>query len=251
MTSKKVILSMFIVLLFSPLASAILPVNHSFRVDTIKYGVKDCFLIHMAFPDEILYERFNDLNCSHFNGFDSCYGQNHMANVFTVGVTGPNIDHIVSSVKIYIYRGSAATVGTLTASIITTEIDAFGRVIPTNTVIASGTIPKSDIPWLGNAVPSWVHINFDKTGWLRKNTSYALVVKSYYDGAFDTTSWAYNYLCENDPYWVDYTLGGERQSNNGGVTWVLFGPSCLYEEYGIQYKAWLSLKTLSLYARVK
>jgi len=201
----------------------------------------------MVLPQTQLFERFNNVDCAHANGFDGCYGQNWMSNVFKVGLTGPNIDHITTGVRIYIYRGDLATAGTLTAFITTTKI-ATGILpglctIPTETIVASGTIPKSDIPpSVSNPLATWVEIIFDKTGWLRKDTSYALVVKSSWDGWMDTTSWAYNYSCPlTDPF-SDYSLGGERVSANEGLTWdFIIGQSCLFEEYGTITSASMNL----------
>lgn len=200
----------------------------------------------MPLPGIQLFERFNNLGCSHANGWESCYGVNWMSHVFTVGTTGQNLDHITTGVKLYMTRGTDPDPGNLTASITTTTADAFGKIIPTTNVIATGTILKQKIPYtLDTPGAGWVEIDFSTTGTLRKNTSYGIVVKSTYDAVLgNTNQWAYNYSCTDDLYWTDTNSGGERWSNDSGATWdAATGPSCLYEEYGTTLfsKSWLSL----------
>lgn len=142
------------------------------------------------------------------------------AQTFTIGNTGDNVTHNVTSVKIKIYRTGSP--GTITVSIRDADVDEK----PTGEDLTSGTLDGNSIT--DDSGGDWYEITLTPYE-LSESTQYAIVVGAPDGDGSNTISWKYDYS-------ASYTGGKICSSNNGGDSWTnggaLDNSDATFEEYG-------------------
>ena len=164
---------------------------------------------------DTLYERYT----TNDDGDQDIYGNLWRGQTFTIGNTGTNEDHNITSVKLLLYRiGSPGT--------ITVSIKATSEELPTGDDLASGTTNGDTLPT--ESPYEWREITFGTPYTLSASTKYAICVRI---SGGDTS---------NAPLWrIDktssaYTGGDSVYSINAGGTWYrTVGRDMMFMEYGI------------------
>ena len=145
---------------------------------------------------------------------------NTWGQTFTIGYSGPNIMHHVTSIKLHLYRNNSP--GTLTVQVRTASGDH-----PTTTVLCSGTINGDTLTT--DTAGEWRDITMSPKYVLQEDTQYAIVILC--PGGNDL----------NQPYieyaWLgtEYEGGRRAYSTDQGLTWATTGgPSqdIIFYEYG-------------------
>jgi hypothetical protein len=164
--------------------------------------------------EKILYERFEPTRDNAFN----IYGGRWKSQTFTVGTTGANENHTITSVTLYLgHKGNP--LGSFNVSIRATSN---GK--PTGNDLTFGSIPCSTIH------NGWYEISFDTPCVLLAGTQYSLIAR-----ATSCTS------SVNDIYWATLMSGGysggkKYDSTNSGSSWTMDSTEdFLFREYGIRY----------------
>lgn len=162
-----------------------------------------------------LYERYNTGDTTG----TGIYSTDWEAQTFTIGNTGPNEDHNITSVKLLLSR--TGNPGTVIVSIRDTDGD--GK--PTGDDLTSGTTNGNTLPVHPNK--EWREITLTPYP-LSASTKYAIVVRAP-DGNYNNDiAWR---IDDDDP---TYEGGSEAYSSNSGDTWVLDESlDFIFEEYGI------------------
>lgn len=160
----------------------------------------------------ILYERFNAGDTIHLS-FSSTIWK---AQIFTVGNTGANENHLVTSLKLKLLR-KEPSLGMITVSI--KALDGEGK--PTGDDLTSGTTDGSTLPVIPGG---WREINLTPHK-LNASTQYAIVVRS--SSINDDGGWRVKLT-------GGYTGGTNAYSNNGGVDWTLSTADYMFEVYGVK-----------------
>lgn len=135
----------------------------------------------------------------------------------------PSINHIISSVKLKLYRYTGSVPGILTACIYATSA---GK--PTGSVLASGTCPAVTANAITTTSPGeWVEITITGGYLLLASTVYALVMKSSTDDPTKPIYW------RRDGSSPTYTGGSGAITDDEGVSWTLYtDEDCMFEEWG-------------------
>ena len=163
---------------------------------------------------DTLYERYNT-NDDDTNLFFSHYWQ---AQTFTVGNTGANEDHNITSVKLKMSRTGSP--GTITVSI--RAVDVNGK--PTGADLTSGTTDGDTLTT--DAAGEWREITLTSYG-LSASTKYAIVVRISGGDISNNISWRI------DGSTPTYGGGSYASSNDSGSFWGLdTEKDCMFEEYG-------------------
>jgi len=140
------------------------------------------------------------------------------AQTFTVGNTGANENHNVTSVKLLLYRYGLP--GTITVSIRAT-LD--GK--PTGDDLAIGTTNGDNLPT--GSPYEWREITFETPALLSTSTQYAIVVRAL-DAVLPARG---NWRIDNTV--LAYTGGTYLTSSDGDSTWDIDDRyDCMFEEYG-------------------
>lgn len=162
---------------------------------------------------DTLYERYNAGD----DGVITTYGASWKAQTFTVGNTGANVNHSITSVKLKLYR--VGLPGTITVSIRSVDGDSK----PTGGDLTSGTTNGDTLTT--NTAGEWREISLISYG-LSSDTMYAIVIRAV-EGSAD------NLLrIRIDNSSPTYTGGVRQYSANSGVSWSLSSSDALFEEYG-------------------
>ena len=162
-----------------------------------------------------LYERFEPTKNNAFN----IYGTRWKSQIFTVGDTGANENHTITSVKLYLGRNGVPT-GSFNVS-----IRAVSGELPTGSDLTFGSIPCSSI-----TLANWYEIAFNTPCILSAGTKYSIIAR-----ATSCTS------STNDIAWATLMAGGysggkKYDSINSGSSWKVDPvEDFLFREYGIQY----------------
>jgi len=164
---------------------------------------------------DTLYERYNAGN----DGTSGISDTTWRSQTFTIGNTGTNINHLITSVKLLLYRVNNP--GIVTVYIETVNVSNY----PTNTILAIGTTDGDTLTPL--VAGEWREIFFTTTYVLHANTRYAIVVKISGSGANSIR-------CLSDDTVPTYTGGTYFATTDSGVTWASYPEfDILFEEYGI------------------
>jgi hypothetical protein len=161
-----------------------------------------------------LYERFDPTYNDEYN----IYGARWKSETFTVGNTGPNEKHTITSVKLYLSR-NGVPVGFFNVSIRATTSSG----APTGSDLTFGSILCSSVTTAG-----WYEITFNTPYVLSAGTKYAIIAR-----ATKCTS------STNDICWAILTTGGysggqKYDSTNSGSSWTVDSVrDFLFREYGI------------------
>lgn len=161
-----------------------------------------------------LYERYNTGD----DGNIYFYSDDWETQTFTIGNTGTNEDHDITSVKLLLYR--VGSPGTITVGIRAT--DAGGK--PTGPDLTSGTTNGNTLPT--GSPYEWREITLTAYT-LSASTKYAIVCRC--EGANYTN----RVMWRVDASSPTYGGGSRGYSDNGGGSWSLDTyRDCLFEEYG-------------------
>ena len=163
---------------------------------------------------DTLYERYNT---GHDN-YDYIYGAKWRAQTFTVGNTGANENHNITSVKLLLYRVESP--GTVTVGI--RAVDDDGK--PTGSDLTSGTTNGNTLPT--GSPYEWREITLTSYT-LQASTKYAIVFRVPNGDSSNSCVW------RRDASSPTYTGGSKCYSLNSGSTWTTdtFN-DFMFEEYG-------------------
>lgn len=171
---------------------------------------------------DTLYERYNTGD----NTYVVNYGAYWTAQTFTIGNTGTNEDHNITSVKLLLAR--AGSPGTVTVSIRATD----GSGYPTGNDLTSGTLNGND--FTTDSAGLWYEFTLTPYG-LSASTKYAVVERNQGTNPGNTVKWRL------DTTTPTYTGGSYFSSGNSGSVWT---PNTdydtMFEEYGLSGGAALS-----------
>ena len=161
-----------------------------------------------------LYERYIVGGDTNFN----FYGNTWCAQTFTVGDTGTNEDHNITSVKLLMYRVGAPA--TITVSI--KAVEASHK--PTGNDLTSGTTDGDTLTT--NTAGEWREVSLASYG-LLASTEYAIVARALTGDASNKVNW------KADGSSPTYTGGALVYSTDSGSSWTVYtGYDFLFEEYG-------------------
>jgi len=164
---------------------------------------------------DTLYERYT-------TGDDqsaSTYSSKYRGNSFTIGNTGTNERHNITSIKCLMYRHGSP--GTVTLEVKATDGD--GK--PTDIVLTSGTLNGND--FTDDFAGLWYEFTLTPYA-LSANTKYAFYL--YAAGGSKDNKVELRY----DTSSPSYTGGEYTNSNDAGSTWGTYATDeTLFEEYGI------------------
>lgn len=163
---------------------------------------------------DTLYERYNvNDNGSSWEEADEWHAQ-----TFTIGNTGGNENHNITSIKAKLYREGLP--GTITAKI--RAVDASNH--PTGADLTSGTLNGNDF----TTDPAGVWYEFNLTPYrLSAGTQYAVILVAEVRDTSNMLHWRYEY---NTPA---YTGGCREYSSDNGATWTSqTNKDYMFEEYG-------------------
>ena len=148
----------------------------------------------------ILYERYTTGD----DAVKEIYGDNWRAQSFTVGNTGNNEKHTITSVEVLIYK-----VGSPPAALdaIIRAVDADGK--PTGSNLSTGSKAESDV----NTEPEQWNTIAMSAYELQPNTKYALILKQTGGNVSNSYKWRY------DTANATYGGGWALYSTNSGDTW--------------------------------
>ena len=206
-----------------PDINAVLPSKISVQVE-----INDDRTLTVDFNQDVLYttlhERYDvDGNTNHWFCGDTWRGQ-----TFTVGNTGVNEDHDITSVKLHLLR--FGNPGTLMVSIRATDSD--GK--PTGDDLAVGTIDGSSVVSLSstNKIGEWTEIALSPYT-LSAGTQYAIIARAldgYHNNFLYTRVDSAN---ANFGILPTYTGGSYLYSLDNGASWGI-DTTCdnLFKEYG-------------------
>ena len=169
-----------------------------------------------------LYER---CNTGDETFLDLIYGAMCGAQTFTVGNTGANRTHDITSVKLLLARTEEGDPGEVVVSI--RETDEEG---PVGGDLIVGSTDGSTLPCRAGE-SEWREITFPSSYELNAGNQYALVVSV--PGGDE----------ENAVYWLNdnnagYSGGYCYLSEDEGESWEAGEPDLMFEEYGYSYMAW-------------
>jgi hypothetical protein len=163
---------------------------------------------------DTLYERYN----VGMNSNTNISGDLWLAQTFTVGNTGTNVNHIITSVKLMLFR--VGLPGTLTVGI--RAVDGSG--LPTGADLTYGTTDANTLTT--SSTGEWREIVMDTSYTLTAGTQYAIVVRVS----------AYDAVCR----WRlaqpgSYAGGVGYRASDAGVTWRSWDTTVdfTFEEYGV------------------
>ena len=164
---------------------------------------------------DTLYERFN-------TGDDETYAAHSVwwfMQRFTIGNTGTDENHNITSVKILAYRSGSP--GTVTVSIRATD----GEGKPTDNDLTSGTLNGND--FTTDTAGLWYEFSLTPYG-LSAGTQYTIVMRAPAGNAGNSAKW------RRDDTSPTYTGGNMGYSGDSGSTWTIVATtSGMFEEYGI------------------
>lgn len=165
-------------------------------------------------PARKLYERYNLGDVAQADMFD----KNWRAQTFTIGNTGPNEDHIVTSVILKLLRYGLP--GTVTVTINEADSD-----LPTGVILATGT---TDGNTLTTSYPyGWREIFFVTPAGLSASTQYAIVVDARDGNSSNLIRWRTVVPPK------EYTGGQHSFSSDSGSNWTIrTGRDLMFEEWG-------------------
>lgn len=132
-------------------------------------------------PPPTLHEYYNVGEESDFH----IYGTRWVAQTFTVGTVGPNENHIITSVKVKIYRPGPVTPGDLHADIY--AADGAGK--PTGPILSHGTMDGNTIVQFPPGL--WYEISMSAYT-LQAGTQYALVLKVPTGDSANRITWRFD-----------------------------------------------------------
>ena len=163
---------------------------------------------------DTLYERYNTGD----TGYNDADATAWNAQSFTVGNTGTNENHNITSVKLLLYRNGSP--GTVTVSI--RAVDGNGK--PTEGDLTSGTTDGNTLTT--NTAGEWREIALTSYG-LSASTKYAIVVR-----ALDATG-VNKVVLRLDGESPTYSGGALIYSTDSGNAWDVYDSmDILFEEYG-------------------
>ena len=161
-----------------------------------------------------LYERYNSGDDGSFPGFGSIW----KSQTFTIGNSGNNVTHMMTSLRMKMYRTGSP--GTITVGIRAT--DGAGK--PTGNDLTNGTINGNTLTT--DSQGQWYKINFTTAVTLNANTKYAIVARAPSGSMNNWFMWRFN---SSNP---TYTGGSYISSGDGGTTWTInVASDLLFEEY--------------------
>lgn len=156
-----------------------------------------------------LYERYTATKSSGFN----IYGVNYGCQTFTIGNTGDNVNHNISSVKVFVEKVGSPTA--LNAAIY--AVDGDGK--PTGAALSTGSLSGASI-----GLYDYYEITMT-TYLLQANTQYALVL--WVTGGDGSNKILWGYVNPG-------TYGGGKlwYSSDSGSSWNTLDYDFDFEEYG-------------------
>jgi len=163
---------------------------------------------------DTLYERYNTGD----NGGATFYGSAWKGQTFTIGNTGTNENHNITSVKLKVYK--AGSPGTITVSI--RAVDGSGN--PTGNDLTSGTTDGDTLTT--NTAGEWREISLTSYG-LSASTTYAIVVRAPNGDSSNYAGW------RTVSPGASYEGGFYAWSSNSGSSWLhSTAVDFMFEEYG-------------------
>ena len=155
------------------------------------------------------------------DGYMSLYGKTYGAQTFTIGVSGSNEHHKLTSVKAYL-----TTPSVFSPYLTIIGVGLTDGTYPTGQCIVSGTITTGGI----TSTPAWIEVNMvGGTMILEPSTKYALIIYSPSSTIGNSVYWR----CDGSS--PAYTGGGTLVSANSGSSWTSdVTKDCLFYEYGIE-----------------
>ena len=160
------------------------------------------------------YERYN----TGIDAYTSLYGDKWRAETFTIGNTGTNEAHDITSVKLLSYRTGSP--GTVTVSI--RAVDGDG--LPTGADLTSGTLDGNT--FTTELMGLWYEFGLTPYG-LSAATKYAIVSRVTAGDVGNNAKW------RRDQASPTYTGGNRCDSTDAGVTWIEnLDNDYSFEEYG-------------------
>ncbi|GAH48477.1 unnamed protein product, partial [marine sediment metagenome] len=150
-----------------------------------------------------LCERYNTGEDYQWGSWDG----NWSAQTFTIGNTGANVDHRITSVKLRLYR--IGSPGTGTVAIYTTD----GNGKPDE--VTSATVNYNFNNLGTNTSGAWVEFTFSSPVMLSPSTKYAIVISAP-NGNYENSIW-----WKADTESPSYTGGDGYYSSNSGGSWTL------------------------------
>ncbi|GAH90396.1 unnamed protein product, partial [marine sediment metagenome] len=188
--------------------------NYTVYVNATDIGSKTWTNETFWFSTDTLYERYNTGD----DGAERVYGSRFQGQTFTIGNTGANENHWITSVKLKVYREGSP--GTFTVAIM--EVDAEHK--PTGDDLTNGTIDGNTLTT--NSPGLWYEIILTPYK-LSASTQYAIVGKAP-DGNTDNCVWMR--MDSSDP---TYTGGAYVVSTDSGDSWTVASSwEYVFEEYG-------------------
>jgi len=165
-------------------------------------------------PARKLYERYITPDWANA----AAYGAIWRGQTFTIGNTGPNEDHIVTSVILKLFRANLP--GILTVTINEADSD-----LPTGVILATGTTDGDTLP---TGYPyEWREIFFVVPAELSASTQYAIVLSAPHGADTKLVNWRFH------PGGSIYTGGEHSVSYNSGESWSDYsGYDLMFEEWG-------------------
>lgn len=169
---------------------------------------------YLLAPEEKLYEHYN---VGDDNGaavwMDNWFGQS-----FTVGTVSDNEDHIITKVKLKLYR--IGSPGTVYVSI--RNVDENG--LPTGSDLSTGTLDGNTLTT--EEPGEWYEIEMSEYT-LQAGTKYAIIVRA------PDTGWEANVIWRLDSTSPTYAGGCLLRSLDGGNSWDSWSDyDFMFEEYG-------------------
>ena len=161
---------------------------------------------------EMLYERYNTGE-DHAAGV---YGRYWKGQTFTIGNTGENENHNITSVKLKLFRQGSP-------GIITVHIRATSGGKPIGSDLTSGTTNGNTLTT--SYAGEWREIVLTPCE-LSANTQYALIVS---DASGDSSN---RLAIKEDQTSPTYTGGSAIHSSQSGTTWETENKDLMFEEYG-------------------
>jgi len=191
------------------------------RAASFDLEVERCHTYFVSIADSVdilvhnpLYERYNTGD----NTFWLIGGIKWGGQTFTIGNTSTNEDHVITSVKLLLSRGT-------NPGIITVSIRATADGKPTGNDLAVGTTNGNTLPT--PPLYEWREISLSPHHTLLADTQYAIIARCLDGGGADVVYWR---LDSSSP---TYTGGTYIRSEDDNSTWDIHaGYDSMFEEYG-------------------
>jgi hypothetical protein len=184
------------------------------KIGTLASGQEKYTILHWWDSDTLYERQENQISAW------TVQGVNWVSQTFTVGTTGTNVNHYITSVKLLMGRNDNP--GTINVSIKT--VNATG--CPTGINLTYGTTNGDTLPVY--PAGEWREIVFNTQYLLASSTKYAIVVRAPSGSGTKRVEWFYT---NANPY-----AGGNLAiSENTGITWTKYTLNdCAFQEYGTE-----------------